>query len=212
MRSPSLIIASIALALAAGSQGLAGLALRLGAPAVTLALTSDHHQQGLALYRLGRFEDAAEALRLAGPKASYNRGNALAMAGKYPEALAAYDAVLARDPGHQDARANRTIVVKLFDSPTEEGGGSRAQGADPGERKKTDNKNNSMTLEQAFDAVRQRALQIQRPQESRALIANEQWLATLPDEPGRYLKLRIAAEYRRRLEEGTAAPPGSDPW
>jgi Ca-activated chloride channel family protein len=44
------------------------------------------------------------------------------------------------------------------------------------------------------------------------MIADEQWLATMPDEPGRYLKLRIAAEYQRRLEAGIAAPPGDDAW
>lgn len=38
------------------------------------------------------------------------------------------------------------------------------------------------------------------------------WLQTLPDDPGRYLKLRLKAEQARRIEAGTAVPAGSDPW
>ncbi|MDP4022692.1 tetratricopeptide repeat protein [Methylobacterium sp. NEAU 140] len=38
------------------------------------------------------------------------------------------------------------------------------------------------------------------------------WLQTLPDDPGRYLKLRLKAEQARRVEAGTAMPAGSNPW
>ncbi|AWN40973.1 tetratricopeptide repeat protein [Methylobacterium durans] len=38
------------------------------------------------------------------------------------------------------------------------------------------------------------------------------WLQTLPDDPGRYLKLRLKAEQARRIEAGTAMPAGSNPW
>ena len=38
------------------------------------------------------------------------------------------------------------------------------------------------------------------------------WLQTLPDEPGRYLKLRLKAEQQRRIDAGTAIPGGSNPW
>ncbi|KQT09905.1 hypothetical protein ASG40_09210 [Methylobacterium sp. Leaf399] len=38
------------------------------------------------------------------------------------------------------------------------------------------------------------------------------WLQTLPDDPGRYLKLRLKAEQAARVEAGTAVPAGSNPW
>jgi tetratricopeptide (TPR) repeat protein len=38
------------------------------------------------------------------------------------------------------------------------------------------------------------------------------WLQTLPDDPGRFLKLRLRAEQTRRVEAGTAIPAGSNPW
>lgn len=44
----------------------------------------------------------------------YNRGNALARGGDLQEALKAYDAALAHDPNHQDARHNRELVAKAL--------------------------------------------------------------------------------------------------
>lgn len=42
--------------------------------------------------------------------------------------------------------------------------------------------------------------------------ATLQWLASLPDDPVRFLRARIAAERERRLAAGTAAAPGRSPW
>ena len=42
--------------------------------------------------------------------------------------------------------------------------------------------------------------------------ATLQWLASLPDDPVRFLRARIAAEHQRRIAAGTAAPPGRSPW
>jgi Ca-activated chloride channel homolog len=212
IRLSAIACVAICALLLAGKDAASVLALRLGAPSISLAASDDLLLRGLALYRLGRFAESAELLRQAGPLGSFNRGNALARAGKYADAVAAYDAVIARDPSDADAKANRAIVIELVESETEGGGGSRAQGTEMGEHKKAENKNDSMTMEEAFEAQRLRAIQVQRPQESKAVIADEQWLVTLSDEPGRYLKLRIAAEYKRRIEQGLAPPPGDDPW
>lgn len=42
--------------------------------------------------------------------------------------------------------------------------------------------------------------------------ATLQWLAAIPDDPGRFLKLRIAVERDRRVADGTAVQPGGDGW
>jgi tetratricopeptide (TPR) repeat protein len=42
--------------------------------------------------------------------------------------------------------------------------------------------------------------------------ATAQWLAAIPDDPVKFLRLRIAAERQRRIAAGTAVPPGGDPW
>ena len=65
-----------------------------------------------AQYRAGEFADAAQQFSGTGANAHYNRGNALAKAGKLDEALAAYDAALAQRPDFAEAQANRDAVEK----------------------------------------------------------------------------------------------------
>src|SRR3546814_4076661 len=47
---------------------------------------------------------------LPGADAAYNRGNALARAGRYEDAIKAYDQALAQQPDMADAIANRRLV------------------------------------------------------------------------------------------------------
>ncbi len=66
---------------------------------------------GVALFRDGDFEAATQAFsRMATPEAHFNRGNALVMRGKYEEAVEAYDAALAIQPGWNLAEDNRRIA------------------------------------------------------------------------------------------------------
>jgi Ca-activated chloride channel family protein len=68
-------------------------------------------EQATQAYRRGDF---AEAAKLYGDArdadAHYNRGNALAKAGQYPQAIAAYDEALKQQPGMDDAIANKRAV------------------------------------------------------------------------------------------------------
>ncbi len=62
-------------------------------------------------YRKGDFAAAEKAFSdIDTATGWYNRGNALAKQGKYDEAVSAYDKALAREPGMQDAIANRSAV------------------------------------------------------------------------------------------------------
>ncbi|MFG1427639.1 VWA domain-containing protein [Roseixanthobacter glucoisosaccharinicivorans] len=75
--------------------------------------------QASALYKSGAFAEAADAYAKV-PDGDYNRGNALARAGKLEEAIKAYDAALAAHPGQDDpvradAVFNRELVQKLLD-------------------------------------------------------------------------------------------------
>jgi len=68
-----------------------------------------------AQYRAGQAEAAAQTL--AGRHAAedeYNRGNALARSKQYPEAIAAYQQALSRDPGHEDALYNKKLVEDVL--------------------------------------------------------------------------------------------------
>lgn len=69
-----------------------------------------------ALYRSGQYEQSARLFEtLDGPEAAYNRGNALARAGKLKQALEAYDNALAQAPEMEDARHNRDLVEQLLE-------------------------------------------------------------------------------------------------
>jgi Ca-activated chloride channel family protein len=71
--------------------------------------------QGAALYRSGEFEAAGERFaEVPGADGAYNRGNALAQAGKLESAISAYDQALTLQPQHLDALANRALVADLL--------------------------------------------------------------------------------------------------
>lgn len=68
--------------------------------------------RGAALYRAGNFEVAASYLAgVTGPRASYNRGNALVFLGHYEQAVEAYDQALALRPDWVAASENRAIAA-----------------------------------------------------------------------------------------------------
>lgn len=89
--------------------------------------------RGAEAYRAEQYDRAADAWRgVPGADARYNLGNALAKAGRYQDAIDAYDEALAREPGMADAAANRAAVQALLDRmPPGEGGES--EGGEGGE-------------------------------------------------------------------------------
>ncbi|UQG57256.1 MULTISPECIES: VWA domain-containing protein [unclassified Marinobacter] len=77
--------------------------------------------QGTALYRSGEFEAAGDRFAdVPGAEGAYNRGNALAQAGKLAQAIAAYDQALTLQPQHPDALANRALVGDLLQQQEQE--------------------------------------------------------------------------------------------
>ncbi len=111
----------------------AAAALAAGDPAAALAADAGPAWSGAALYRAGDFEAAARAFaQQDGADGHYNRGNALARAGRLADALAAYDAALARDPTLPDARFNRALVERALRERRQRDGASAAaaDGAD----------------------------------------------------------------------------------
>lgn len=70
--------------------------------------------KGSAQYRAGDYDAAAQSFAQSdSAQAHYNRGNALAKAGKLDDAIAAYDEALKRDPDLEDAKANRQLIEDL---------------------------------------------------------------------------------------------------
>lgn len=74
-------------------------------------LTHQRMQDATQAYRRGDYPRAAQLYRSSdSADAHYNLGNALAKAGQYPQAIAAYDRALSLQPGMPDALANKRAV------------------------------------------------------------------------------------------------------
>ena len=88
--------------------------------------------KGIAHYRAGDYEQAEHAFsEMESPDAHYNRGNALAKLGKYPEAMASYQAALTQQPDHGDAQHNLDVLKKLLeDQQSQPSQGSESQSSD----------------------------------------------------------------------------------
>jgi Ca-activated chloride channel family protein len=77
--------------------------------ALGVARSPDWH--GTAAFRAGDYESAAaDYAKVGNADGAYNEGNALARLGRYEDALAAYDHALKLAPEMEDARANKAAV------------------------------------------------------------------------------------------------------
>lgn len=89
--------------------------LHQGKPAEASRLFRDPRRKAYAELQAGNFPQAAQDFSAFNDTdGQYNRGNALARAGRLQEAIQAYDAALARDPNNRDARHNRELVAKAL--------------------------------------------------------------------------------------------------
>jgi Ca-activated chloride channel homolog len=105
-------------------------------PARAAQLFDSPAWRGMAQYQSGDYESAARSFgELDEASAHYNRGNALARAGKLQEALAAYDAALERQPGMSDAESNRELVQELLSQqpPPQQSGEDGDSSPEPGD-------------------------------------------------------------------------------
>ncbi len=112
----------------------AAAALARGDPVAAIDKAKGDKWRGPALYRNQEYTAAAEAYgALEGASARYNRGNALARAGRLRDALNAYDEALALVPDLDDAIFNRQLVEELLRrDPRGAGQGGRTEAGDPG--------------------------------------------------------------------------------
>lgn len=197
-RAPLLLALAGAAALTlAGPAALGRLALMAGLPGLAAPLLPDPAVRGVALYRSGDYARADRAFADAGRRATYNRGLSLAATGQLPLARAYFDAVLFAAPADSEARENRNAVNALIPPVLGRGNeaGRVAVIARPG-RLPTD----------------ETGTRRGKPLDAGGRVADAAWLASLPDDPGEFLRLRLEDEHRRRLSLGETPPEDGDLW
>lgn len=183
--------------LAGGRDGATRVALALRWPALAARLAPDPVSRGVALYRAGDYPAADAAFAAAGRSATYDRGLSLAMTGRPALARAYFDAVLFANPADSAARDNRAVVDALV--PVVQGRANRS------------GRIAALTTPPATPPLETFA-SVSRPLDGAQLVADDAWLATLPDDPGSFLRLRLAEEFRRRLALGQTPPEAGAPW
>ncbi|MEM9552114.1 MAG: tetratricopeptide repeat protein [Pseudomonadota bacterium] len=193
-----------------------------GLPGWASVLFEDPSWRGAALYRAGRFDEAAEMFSEA--RATYNLGNSLVHAGQYAAALEAYDLAIMR--GDDRAEANFDLVAAYYArlaidadayhltrDPDKEGtetegfvaqGNARAAGTGS----EVTNANTMMGLAELDSRGR---LGVRKVFDDAFIVADERWLAQLSDVPGTFLKARITHQHKRRVRDGLAPPAPEDP-
>lgn len=97
-------------------------------------------QDGIAAYKQKDYPRAIERFStVGGAEGQYNLGNALAKAGRYDDAIAAYDRALALQPGMKDAAFNRNLVrvaKQLPKRPQDKGEQKDGKGGQPPQESK----------------------------------------------------------------------------
>ncbi|MFK8253341.1 hypothetical protein [Ancylobacter terrae] len=205
MNRPALIAAAgLACILLAGPAAWGRLALRTGAPGLAARLLADPAARGLALYRAGDAAAADAAFAQAGRSQTFNRALTLAATGRYALSVAYADAVLFASPSDAEARRVRDLVAAMI-PPTlgESSVPGRLPGAGGlGPAPPAGTPPLAGTPDPAW----------KKPIEVRGLAASEAWLATLADDPGEFLRLRLAREHERRAGLGLLRPEEGERW
>jgi len=203
--------------------------------ALAATLFESSEWSGAANYRAENYEAAIAAFSANNtPDGHYNRGNALALAGNFAEAIAAYDTAINLDPAHEDAIHNKEIVEQLLEQQESESGEqqegeseenqSEQNSQNESEQEENSEQQDQQSQEGNQDQQEQEQQQNEAPEEQEGSESNseqntpsestneefeeqqslEQWLRRIEDDPGELLRRKFRYQYRQRQLNGTA--------
>ena len=215
-------VACIALALVLwGAAPFGRVALAVGLYPVAANLFSNPDWQGVAYYRAGDFDNAANVFEIAGNQ--YNLGNAEAQNGRLAAALEAYDQAIGK--GNPDAKANFDVLAAYYagqqidpealglfperkSGPKAESFVARGNARAAGTGSEVTNPNTMLGLAELDSRGR---LGVRRIFDDKFMIADQRWLKQLSDVPGEFMAARIAQEHKRRAKLGLSPPEAESP-
>ncbi|GJM06556.1 MAG: hypothetical protein DHS20C10_02900 [marine bacterium B5-7] len=160
-------------------------------------------------YRQKNYVASAKQLQTINtPVAHYNRGNALALSGKYESAIKAYDSALKQDPNLEDAKINRDIVKKLLDKQKKK----QKDKKDKKNQNKKKNKKQPKQNNSKSQTGKKKQPSQPTPKEKKKNNAAKKgtgkdgklkhFYQQVPDDPGGLLKNKFLRDYQRYEEEG----------
>ena len=137
-------------------------------------LAQDPALRGSAAYRAEDFPAASEAWAKAhGADALYNQGNALAKAGKYEEAVTAYQQALDANPALDDAKVNKQAVEEWLkrqqsdqDKDQQNGDKKKSDKQDKGDKQKSGEQQNKQDQQDQQNQDGQQQSQDQKQEQS----------------------------------------------
>jgi len=179
-----------------------------------------------ALYKSGQYNAASDLLSSTDTAAAnYNRGNALAHAGRLEESIAAYEKALEQSPDMEDAEYNKSIVEEMLkqqqeqqkqdqenqqqqDQENQQQDGEQQEGeqdenqqeGEPDENQQEAEDQQQQEQEQQDGEPQQSELEQMSDAEREQVL--EQWLRKIKDDPGGLLRRKMYMEYQRRQQQG----------
>lgn len=146
---------------------------------------ADPQWKGYALYRAGRYAEAAEVLdRLDSAEGAFARGMALVRSRDYRGGIAAFEGAVARDPNHRPAIRNLEIARAILDYV------ERAR-----EQSDTGEESGIGADDVVFDNTENRGTETRvTAEEQMAATTAEQWMRGVDTRAADFLRLRFALE------------------
>ncbi len=145
--------------------------------------------KGIALYRLGKYEEAAQSFaELESAQAHFNRGNALVKAKAYALAIEAYEDALKKEPSFEAAQRNLQVAKAILAELTK----ARKEGS-LGDQSEID------ADEIKFDKQAKEGKEVELSASDKLKIETaEKWMRTVETEVKDFLKLKFSDDYARR--------------
>lgn len=152
--------------------------------------------RGYALYRAGRYPEAAEVLtRVETAEAAFIQGMAFIKGRAYRDGVRAFETALARDPAYPHAAENLAVAREIvaYVERAREGadtGEDRGIGAD------------DVVLDNEANRGVETEMEAPQAGEGGGLLTADEWMRTVDTSTGDFLRQRFAIEAARRSEGG----------
>ena len=193
-------------------------------------LFENEQWQGASSYKNGDFDAATlQFSKKDDIESLYNKGNSLANAQQFQQALDSYEQVLKNSPSHEDTLFNKKIVEELLkqqqekekqeqekkDQENKEKQDSDSDSDSQSEENSEENSEEKENSEQQESEQQSKEESEKQAEEKQAQISEderdqnekdqalEHWLEKIPDDPGGLLRRKMYREYQRRGRQQT---------